>query len=50
MDKLADKLNTNKNAPSKIILMLDGKELGWASIDSINNITRQTGKLQLTLV
>ena len=50
MDILADKINERNNTPSKIVLMLDGKELGWANIKSINNITKQTGSLQLQLV
>ena len=50
IDKLADKLASKTAAPSKIVLMVDGKELGWASINSINNITAQTGGLQLKLV
>lgn len=49
MDKLVDKLTARTNTPSKIVLMLDSKELGWANINSINNITRQTGALQLVL-
>lgn len=49
MDTLADKLAARTAAPSKIVLMLDGKELGYAAINSINNITKQTGSLQLTL-
>ena len=48
MDMLAERINGNQ--PSKIVLQLDGKALGEATIGSINNITRQTGKLQLTLV
>jgi hypothetical protein len=47
MDKLADKIADRNNTPSKIVLMLDGKELGWANINSINSITKQTGQLQL---
>jgi phage-related protein len=47
MDKLADRLSNN--TPSKIVLMLDSKELGWANIHSINNITKQTGTLPLVL-
>ena len=50
MDKLAEKLGNNNNTPSKIVLMLDGKELGYATINSINSITRQTGSLQLALI
>lgn len=50
MDSLADKLSERSNTPSKIVLMLDSKELGWANINSINSITKQTGKLQLAIV
>ena len=50
LDMLADRLAARSAAPSKIILNVDGKELGWASINGINNITRQTGTLQLALV
>ena len=48
IDKLASKLGNN--APTKVVLMLDGKELGYATIGAINNITRQTGALQLSLI
>lgn len=50
MNLLADKIASRSNTPSKIVLMLDGRELGWASIGAINNITRQTGSLQLKLI
>ena len=50
IDMLVDKLAARNNTPSKIVLMLDGKELGHAAINSINNITRQTGALQLAIV
>ena len=50
MDMLADRLANRNGTPSKIVLMLDSKELGWANINSINSITRQTGELQLQLV
>ena len=49
MDVLANRIAERNNTPSKIVLMLDGKELGYASINSINGITKQTGKLQLAL-
>ena len=49
IDKLVDKLAARNDRPEKIVLMLDGKELGWANINSINNITRQTGALQLVI-
>ena len=50
MDILADRIAARQSAPSKIVLALDGKELGYATINSINNITRQTGTLQLAIV
>lgn len=50
MDMLADRIASRNNTPSKIVLTLDGRELGRASINSINDITRQTGRLQLNLV
>lgn len=49
MDALADKIASRNGGPSKIVLMLDGRELGWANIHSINSITQQTGQLQLAL-
>ena len=50
MDKLADRIASRNGSPSKIVLMLNEKELGWANINSINTITKQTGTLQLSLV
>lgn len=53
MDALADKIAArggNNNAPTKIVLTVDGKQLGWATIDNINSITKQTGSLPLQLV
>ena len=50
MDLLADKIAARSAAPTKIVLQLNEKELGWANIKSINSITHQTGALQLTLV
>lgn len=49
MDMLAERLASRYNAPSKIVLKVGEKELGWASINGINQITRQTGELQLVL-
>jgi phage-related protein len=49
MDTLADKIAARNSSPSKIVLTLDGKELGWATINSINGITEQTGGIQLAL-
>ena len=50
IDMLADRLASRTNTPSKIVLMMDSRELGWANIESINSITQQTGTLQLRLV
>jgi hypothetical protein len=50
MDVLADRIATRNSAPSKIVLQVGEKELGWATINGINNITKQTGGLQLQLV
>ena len=50
MDILADRIASRNNTPSRIVLTLDGKELGWANINSINDIVRQTGSLPLAIV
>ena len=50
MDDLADRISARNSAPSKIVLKVDGRELGWASINNINDITKQTGGLQLHIV
>ena len=43
-------LKIHKNQkPTKIILKVGEKELGWATINAINGITEQTGGLQLAL-
>lgn len=50
MDTLADKIAARQGtAPTKVVLNVDGKELGWATINNINAITKQTGGLQLAL-
>lgn len=49
MDKLADRLAARTAAPTKLILKVGEKELGWATINAINGITEQTGGLQLAL-
>lgn len=49
MDILAERIASRSSTPSRLVLMLDGKELGYATINSINKITRQTGALQLSL-
>lgn len=50
MDKLAEKLAARSTSPTKLVLMVDKKVLGEASIEGINDITRATGQLQLRLV
>lgn len=52
MDRLAEKIAgmNNTQAPTRIILKVGERELGMATIDSINKITKQTGGLQLQLI
>lgn len=50
MDKLADRIAARNTSPSKIVLMVNERELGWATIHGINGITKQTGGIQLQLV
>ena len=49
MDKLAEKIAEKNSNPSKIVLVLDDTELGWANIRAINGITKQTGRIQLAM-
>lgn len=50
MDTLADKIAArNGGAPTQIILTLDGRELGKATVKAINDITKTTGNLPLVL-
>lgn len=49
MDTLADKIAERNSAPSKIVLKVGEKEFAWAAINGINNVTKQTGSLQLAL-
>lgn len=49
LDRIAEKL-TQKSGSTPIILQVDGKTLAQTSIDSINQLTRQTGRLSLNLV
>lgn len=49
MDALATKLADRMSTPTKVVLKVGEKELGWATINSINGITKQTGGLQLQL-
>jgi hypothetical protein len=49
MDALADKIAGRSQGPTKLVLKVGEKELGWATINGINQITKQTGELQLVL-
>lgn len=49
MDALADRIAARNTAPTKVVLKVGEKELGWAAINGINNITKQTGNIQLAL-
>lgn len=48
MDALADRIAA-RNGSTRVVLQVDGRELGWATIEQINAITKQTGGLQLVL-
>ena len=50
MDALADRLAARMNPATKVILKVDERELGHATIHAINQNTKQTGGLQLQLV
>ena len=48
IDKIAEKLS-EKQGNTPIILQVDGKTFAQISVDSINSLTKQTGKLPLKL-
>ena len=50
MDMLADRLASRMNPATKVVLKVDERELGYATIHAINQNTKQTGGLQLQLV
>ena len=50
MDKLADRIASRNDKPTKLVLMVNDKELGWTTINSINNITKETGNLPLVVM
>ena len=49
LDKIADRL-TSRQGNTPIILQVDGKTFAQTSVESINALTRQTGKLGLNIV
>lgn len=50
LDKLAEKINGKGSSNTPIVLQIDGKTFAETTIDSINSLTRQRGKLALNLV
>ena len=50
MDSLADRLAARMNPATKVVLKVDERELGYATINAINQNTKQTGGLKLQLV
>ena len=48
LDRIAERLGAGNSRP--IVLQVDGKTFAETSVDSINALTRQTGKLGLVLV
>jgi phage-related protein len=50
IDMLVEKLGGSRGASTPIILQVDGKTFAQTTISSINDLTRQTGKLPLVLV
>lgn len=49
MDQLADRIAARSQVPARLVLKVGERELGWATINGINQITKQTGELQLVL-
>ena len=49
MYKFAEIIAAKLLREEKIVLNVDGRQLGWAAINNINSITKQTGNLQLAL-
>ena len=49
IDKLADRLAAKTGGSTPIVLQVDGKTFAQTSINTINELTRQTGSLKLNL-
>lgn len=49
LDKLAEMLNARMGGNMPIVLQVDGKTFAQISVDSINQLTKQTGALPLVL-
>lgn len=50
LDKLASMLSDRMGGGSPIVLQVDGKTFAEISVDSINQLTKQTGKMPLKIV
>lgn len=50
LDKLAGMLNARMGGNAPIVLQVDGKTFAQISVDSINQLTRQTGNLPLVVI
>ena len=50
IDKLVEKMADRLGGNTPVILQIDGKTFAQVSVDSINQLTRQTGNLPLVLV
>ena len=50
LNKLADMLGDRMGATTPVVLQVDGKTFAKTAISTINNLTRQQGKLSLNLV
>lgn len=50
IDTLADKLSARNNPTTPIVLNVDGKTFAQTSINTINDLTRQTGSLKLNVI
>lgn len=50
LDKIADMLTARMGTNQPIILEVDGKTFAQISVDSINQLTKQTGKLPLKIM
>ena len=50
LEKLADMLSSRMGGGAPIVLQVDGKTFAQISVDSINQLTKQTGELPLVLV
>ena len=50
LDRIAERLNQNSGSPTPIVLQVDGKTFAKTAVKTINDLTRQNGKLSLNLV